>query len=526
MPTNPATPESSGVSRRTVTTVAAWTVPAVAMAVGAPLASASPATAGAILFSPASVSAVPGTPFPAVTIIADATSGTIDSALTFVLELPAGLTFADSSVSKTITILPSNADTATFLLDGPTFGIVALPSATVGTTFTPTIQTGTEPANWPITVNEFEIVGSVVPSGSGGWMWGQNTDQGNFVNAGSPQRAAFILDTVPGSIIDLVTYGGANLIRSDDTVWTPMLSSSVMQYPASYVPTLLAGEHFISASGQDTLLTSYGRAFHIRFPSNPVQYTFSDPSAPNGAFITKISLMSTNGSTGSDGNAGTYFLDSTGKVWQTSSNAFSGTDGYDYEPRLVRSGGTPITGIVAISAFVNGALALTSAGTVYTIGYGPSASATLMQQTSGGVTSNLDNVKTLAEMTNDNNSALIGGMGVIKNDGSVWSWGSGEGFRHTSSGSSNVSVATLNTQVPRIAGTPVALAMSFGSTFAIMNDNSVWSWGGNKFGNLGRNDPSDSTVSPNPAPVVDSSGVAISGTRFFALYRAMGVATV
>lgn len=514
--------QTRGVSRRAVSSAVAWTVPVVAVAVGAPLAAASPATAGTIVFSPAIVSGLPGGTFPATTITATGTGGTIDNALTFVLNLPTGLTFADGSTAKTITIPASNATTATFELSGPVYGITALATDAIGSSYTPT--TTAAPAGWPMTVNEFSIVASVVPVASTGLMWGQNGGNGNFVNGGSPNLAATALDLPAGGTwIDVVTYGGGQAIRSDDTIWSPQISSTVVQYTGSDVPTLQPGEHYISAAGQDSVLTNYGRAFHLRIPATAYQYTFTDATyAPTGAFITAMSLMSSDGG----GLNGTYFLDSAGRVWQTSGSS-GAVSGSDYSPKLVTDGANPITGITQISAGSNGALALTATGKVYSITSNINATASFQQQTSGGVTSDLTDVVSLAEMSSDIYPTPGQGWGVIKNDGTVWSWGSGNNFRHTPADSNSVTYAQLNTQASRVAGTPVKLAFAYGTSFLIMSDNSVWSWGGNNLGSLGQNissDTSTSSVFPDPGRVVDGSGAGIFATRFWNLYAAMGVA--
>lgn len=530
MSVNPSLPSGeftprTGVSRRTVSTAAAWTVPAVAVAVGAPLASASGATGGTIVFSPAVVSAIPGTPYQDVLITATATSGTIDSPLSFVLQLPAGLTFADGATTKTITIPASNAGTATFTLTGPVYGVVALPNAPVGAQLTPTVSATT--SGWTVTPNEFDVVANVVPGSAAGWVWGKNINNGGWNSAqGSPLPGARAANVVPNlGIVDLTAYGMDTLIRDDDTLWAPG-----SQYTGTNVPTLEPGELFISIDGSNSVLTSYGRVYRIKVANTPLMPFIDSTFAPNGAFITNISMMSTTGSVGNDGQFGTFMLDSQGRVWHTSSWA-TNTTGYAYDPKLVFNGAAPLSGIVEISAITRGALARTAAGKVYRIDMVTSTtSVSLVKQSVAGVVSDLVDVAKLGQMADDVNAstAPVGdniGYAVIKTDGSVWSWGSGTGYRHTSANQTTTTVATKNTQAASL-GRPVKdVGTVLGVTCVILDDNSVWSWGINFQGMLGQNQIITSYMSQTPGRVLNYDTKApIFATRFYALYASYAVA--
>lgn len=72
---------------------------------------------------------------------------------------------------------------------------------------------------------------------------------------------------------------------------------------------------------------------------------------------------------------------------------------------------------------------------------------------------------------------------AIKNGGELWAWGRGLG------GQLGNGETDLNTEVPTRIGTDddwVEVKTGFGHTVALKSDGTVWSWGNNDFGQLGR----------------------------------------
>jgi len=99
---------------------------------------------------------------------------------------------------------------------------------------------------------------------------------------------------------------------------------------------------------------------------------------------------------------------------------------------------------------------------------------------------------------------------VLKSDGTVWSWGGNE-FGQIGIGTADSAVHSNPSQVvgPGGAGflTSVAAIAAGGThTVALRNDNTVWTWGQNQFGQLGLG-TADGVAHPSPAQVPGMIGV-------------------
>src|SRR6185295_6632740 len=95
----------------------------------------------------------------------------------------------------------------------------------------------------------------------------------------------------------------------------------------------------------------------------------------------------------------------------------------------------------------------------------------------------------------DNVTAVVGGPGfslVLKNDGTVWGWGSNASGQ---TGPPATSATAVPHQVMGLSNV-VAIAAGVQHSLAIQSDGTVWTFGDNQYGQLG-----DGTTTPRNAPV-------------------------
>jgi alpha-tubulin suppressor-like RCC1 family protein len=91
---------------------------------------------------------------------------------------------------------------------------------------------------------------------------------------------------------------------------------------------------------------------------------------------------------------------------------------------------------------------------------------------------------------------------ALRNDGTVWVWGSNSAGQLGNGGPSPVPVHTPF-QVPSLTGV-TAIDGGQDYSLALRNDGTVWAWGRNNFGQLGIDSLTDKAV---PAQVVNLTGV-------------------
>ncbi|NQX29561.1 hypothetical protein HQQ81_19630 [Microbacteriaceae bacterium VKM Ac-2854] len=498
-----------GLKRRTVATAAAWTVPAIAVAVGAPSASASPATGGTITINPPTMTTIPGAPL-AWTVTATAASGTIDTPLTFTLTLPTGLSFADGTTSKVVTIPASNAGTATLELTGA-YQVYADADTTAGTVLTPSTSNVT--SGWSvIQVPIVTIVWITIPAGGTGLVWGKNHTSGygyeNFNHYGMENPWATPLtsiDPIPdGTLISLsqatralavVASGSGTTVYATDSAFY----SNPNAWGTTVVPTpgLRSGEYVLDIGGNTSGSTNQGRIIRLRDSDQTIPTFPTSTDAPHGAFITSVAKDYT------AAYSLTYALDSSGKVWVWDGDA----NNFAYIPRLVidDATGKPVTDIVEISGATNISLARSASGVVYEL-YRPNSASFAARQVATGA------VK-LGKSGTDARS-------YIGADGKLYSWGLGQTNRHTAANSNDTTAPALNTQANTalaLAGASRVIDAAFiygeagpdgGTSVVILDDNSVWAWGSDYSSQLG-----NGTASVTPVRV--QAGVnSVTGPLF------------
>jgi alpha-tubulin suppressor-like RCC1 family protein len=187
-------------------------------------------------------------------------------------------------------------------------------------------------------------------------------------------------------------------------------------------------------------------------------------------------------------------LKSDGTVWSWGTNA-SGVLGIG--SRIVTNITRParvagLTNVVKIAAGVRHALALKSDGTVWgwggnenhQVGQGAIVEATPRQ---------VPNLSGIVEIFAGDNDSF-----AIRNDQTVFAWGqniNGE----LGNGLPTIQSTPIPIQIDALNGT-VKIAAGLGFTLALKNDNTVWSWGSNLRGRLGRGLP-DSDVHPIPTQI-------------------------
>lgn len=174
-----------------------------------------------------------------------------------------------------------------------------------------------------------------------------------------------------------------------------------------------------------------------------------------------------------------------------------------------------LSSVVAIAAGTYHVLALKADGTVWAWGDNVSGQIgngnTGTDQTTPVQVSGLTNV---VKITAGRFFSL-----AIKNDGTVWSWGEN---LYGQLGNGTTTDSNVPVQVSGLSGVTSAVAATGAfHCMAVKNDNTVWAWGRNTYGNLG-----DSTVAHKSIPVQmlgisDVQGMA-AGTNFSLVYKTDG----
>jgi alpha-tubulin suppressor-like RCC1 family protein len=210
------------------------------------------------------------------------------------------------------------------------------------------------------------------------------------------------------------------------------------------------------------------------------------------------------------GNEHSLFLKSDGTVWACGANYVGelgiGIGTYTYKTTPVKV--NDLTGIISIAAGNRFSVALKNDGTVWVWGsnfYGQLGDGTLTNKTTPIQLTGFTNITAIAAANSDHCLAL-------KNDGSVWAWGD-NGFGQlgdatTTNKKSPVSVKGL-ANVSRIA------CGSYHS-LALKNDGSVWSWGLNNNGQLGDNSTTNRNVPVNVQNLKGINSIAAGNTHSIA----------
>ncbi|WP_248924746.1 RCC1 domain-containing protein [Paenibacillus hamazuiensis] len=205
----------------------------------------------------------------------------------------------------------------------------------------------------------------------------------------------------------------------------------------------------------------------------------------------------------------TVALKSDGTVWSWGSNLYGQLGGGTYEtrnaPRLAPMRVSDLSDVVAVAAGSYHTVALKNDGTVWTWGSNFGGTLGYETDTPGGTeefnpkplqVSGLTGVKAIAAGSGSLNDP--GHTVALKSDGTVWTWGSN---RHAQLGyGTNAYTSKPNYasgQVPNL-GNIESIAAGLSHTVARGNDGTIWAWGGGSYyyGELG-----DGTTNSSITPV-------------------------
>jgi len=168
---------------------------------------------------------------------------------------------------------------------------------------------------------------------------------------------------------------------------------------------------------------------------------------------------------------------------------------------------TALSGITAISAGSNHTMALKSDGTVWTWGWNPSAELGIGVQDFGPhpTPQQVPGLTNIVRIIAGDSTSY-----AFKADGTVWGWGStilgklGDGI--------NGGVQASPVEIPALKDT-IAIGSAAGTTVALKQDGTLWSFGTNFLGQLGRG-IGDAGPYPIPTQIADLLGKAVSsGTQ-------------
>jgi len=288
------------------------------------------------------------------------------------------------------------------------------------------------------------------------------------------------------------------------------LSASAVGFPT---PPMAAGgdEHSLALESDGTVWAwgdNTDRQLGFSLPAGP--YPFPDyTSTPAFAMSGVVAIASCEETS--------LALKSDGTVWGWGSNwdgeLADGTNlNSNHGPKQILSGAT------AIAAGTTFALALKGDGTVWAWGSGFHGEC----GDGAGTQYNLSPVQvTVAAGVPLSGIAAISACGAnclaLKNDSTVWGWGNNP-YGEAGSGSSYYEGNKLRAiQSMAAQGVPlkgvVAVAAGSEHSLALKSDGTVWSWGGNRDGQLG---DGTSTDRPYPVQVTTSAGVPLTGVAAIA----------
>ncbi|NQX26025.1 hypothetical protein HQQ81_01490 [Microbacteriaceae bacterium VKM Ac-2854] len=500
-----------GISRRAVSTAAAWTVPAVAVAVGAPMASAS---GGGVITFPQGQVTSPGGVWTNLSATVVPSSGTNPVGMTVVVSPPAGTTWANNGGTEPRTYTVANN---AIVIDD-----IRASDGQVNHTYAPFTGTTTTPNYTVVDGNLLTSLVNVIPGTGKGAVWAQNVNTETFSTNGAPIRFASPLDalndtpawiTSGNNIVDYNTSQDGTVIMADGAGGTKWITGGnasnggtwvgnhLFTYYAQDNSFLATGEYLISTSLANCVLSTLGQVWYV-VNGKRFHFSFIDPTySPSNAFITQIR-----------GSAWLSSLDSAGRVWTNISldPTQSSSPIEQITPKLVTFNGVPLTGIVEVG---EGGLARSANGTVYLISQDSNRIATVV---------GTDGAKLARNATPD-------AWAYITTAGTVKSWGNGNQNRHTSSDSNPVASPTVNANVESIRGARTVLDFAFGeqaATTVIFSDNTVYAWGDNLAAQLGNNGaPNDSAgpVQVLAGPTGPTPSGPLLATAFYGSRRSFGV---
>ena len=179
--------------------------------------------------------------------------------------------------------------------------------------------------------------------------------------------------------------------------------------------------------------------------------------------------------------------------------------------------GTVVTGLTGVMAIASGTyhvLALKSDGTVWAWGDNVSGQLGNGNTTDSPIPVQVAGLTDVVKITAGRFFSL-----AIKSDGTVWTWGEN---LYGQLGNGTTTDSPTPVQVTGLAGiTSATAATGAFHCMAVKNDNTVWAWGRNTYGNLGNGTVANSSLPVQMQNVSDVAELA-AGTNFSILYKTDG----
>jgi alpha-tubulin suppressor-like RCC1 family protein len=329
------------------------------------------------------------------------------------------------------------------------------------------------------------------------WAWGSNQEGALGDGLTSPR---FNPKQVSGltSIMALSSRGTSSLaLRNDGTVWawgsntsgqlgdgTKTERSPPVQVPGLYGVISIArgGSYYSLALRNNGSVWAWGSNGYGQLGNGTTTECLSPTQVSGLTGVTSIAA----------GGEFTMALRGDGTVWAWGSNSMGqlgdGTTTARSTPLQVPS----LTNVIAIATGTYHAMALRGDGTVWTWGYnayGQLGHGTTISRYSPVQVPGLTQVTALAS-AGDHSLAL-------RNDGTVWAWGSN---RSGQLGDGTLTDRNAPVKVSGLAGITALVATGdnywWAHSLALRNDGTVWAWGSNDSGQLG-----DGTASYSPVAV-------------------------
>ena len=240
-----------------------------------------------------------------------------------------------------------------------------------------------------------------------------------------------------------------------------------------------------------TLLSGYNNSIMAAIKTDGTLWTWGlnlygtlgDGTSTNRSSPVQTVAGGTNWQSGSGGSLAVGAIKTDGTLWMWGFNNYGelgdNSTTYRSSPVQTVAGGTNWSQVAA--GYYTGAIK--TDGTLWM--WGKNTNGELGDNTR---THKSSPVQTVAGGTNWSQVAVganQGGVAAIKTDGTLWMWGVNSygqlGTNNTSSYSSPVQTVAGGTNWSRVA-------VGLGHTIAVKTDGTLWTWGGNNYGQLGLND--------------------------------------
>tara|TARA_R100000808_G_C2147085_1_gene154994 strand:- start:411 stop:3014 length:2604 start_codon:yes stop_codon:yes gene_type:complete len=353
------------------------------------------------------------------------------------------------------------------------------------------------------------------------WAWGEGGDGQLWNNdSGAPSRYSSPIQLGTGEDWDAskkMSMGGSTgVIKTDGTLWVcgrnndaelgqndRTYRSSPVQVPGtnwnSYSPQ--GGQGPTLATKTDGTLWSWG--FNNAY-SGLGQNAATKLSSP-----TQVGTDTTWTDQANGGRWYAYAVKTDGTLWSWGYNAY-GYLGQNNQttyssPKQV---GTDTTWSTKMSNSVWSVNAIKTDGTLWTWGFGGQGSQGRNLTGPGERVSSPTQVGTDTDWSSINSAEYS--TGAIKTDGTLWVWGNNE---EGNLGQNNRVQYSSPTQLPGTTWKQVRPFAGGKNMVALKTDGTMWSWGYNAYGNLGRNlaSPSSRQSSPVQIPGTDWDKIAEYG---------------